>query len=129
MKKFLLDTHTFIWWIEDSPQLSKKIRKILENLENDCFLSLASCWELAIKSSIGKIKLSLPLRDLIPQHLAINDFKQLPISFRHVVRVESFDWHHRDPFDRLIAAQTLEEKLILLSADSIFDLYGVDRIW
>ena len=101
----------------------------MENLENNCFLSLASCWELAIKSSTGKIKLTLPIRDFIPQHLAANDFKQLNISFRHVARVESLDFHHRDPFDRLIVAQALEEKMVIISIDTIFDHYGVDRVW
>jgi PIN domain nuclease of toxin-antitoxin system len=129
VKNILLDTHTFIWWIEDSPRLSANSKNLLENLENNCFLSLASCWELAIKSSIGKIKLTLPIRDFIPQHLAANDFKQLNISFRHIARVESLDFHHRDPFDRLIAAQALEEKMILLSVDKVFDYYGVERIW
>ena len=129
MKKLLLDTHTFIWWVEDAPQLSVNARKVLENIENECFLSLASSWEMAIKSSIGKLKLTLPIRDYVPEHLAANDFKQLSISFRHVARVESLKWHHRDPFDRLIAAQTIEEKMILVSADSIFDLYNVKRIW
>ncbi len=129
MKNILLDTHSFIWWIEDSPRLSTNARKILENIENKCFLSLASCWELAIKSSIGKIKLTIPIRDFIPQHLAANDFKQLSISFRHIARVESLEFHHRDPFDRLIAAQVLEEKMVLLSVDRIFDHYGVERVW
>jgi PIN domain nuclease of toxin-antitoxin system len=129
VKKILLDTHAFIWWIEDSPRLSTNAKKLLENLENECFLSLASCWELAIKSSIGKIKLTLPIRDFIPQHLAANDFKQLSISFRHIARVESLEFHHRDPFDRLIAAQALEEKMILFSVDKVFDYYGVERIW
>ena len=129
MKNILLDTHAFIWWIEDSTRLSADARELLENIENNCFLSLASCWEIAIKSSIGKIKLTLPVRDFIPQHLAANDFRQLSISFRHIARVESLEFHHRDPFDRLIAAQALEEKMILLSVDRVFDHYGVERIW
>ena len=129
MKNILLDTHAFIWWIEDSPRLSANARMLLENLDNECYLSLASCWELAIKSSIGKIKLTLPIRDFIPQHMAVNDFKQLNISFRHIARIESLEFHHRDPFDQLIAAQALEEKMILLSADATFDYYDVERIW
>jgi PIN domain nuclease of toxin-antitoxin system len=129
VKKILLDTHTFIWWAEDAPQLSVKAKKVLENIENECFLSLTSSWEMAIKSSIGKLKLTIPIRDYIPQHLAANDFKQLNISFRHVARVESLKWHHRDPFDRLIAAQALEEKMLLVSADAIFDRYDVQRVW
>jgi len=129
VKNILLDTHSFIWWIEDSPRLSTLAKKIVENLDNNCFFSLASCWELAIKSSMGRIKLTLPIRDFIPQHLAANDFKQLSISFRHVARVGSLDFHHRDPFDRLLAAQALEEKMLILSMDTIFDHYGVERIW
>ena len=129
MKNILLDTHSFIWWIEDSPRLSTLAKKIVENLDNNCFFSLASCWELAIKSSMGRIKLTLPIRDFIPQHLAANDFKQLSISFRHVARVGSLDFHHRDPFDQLLAAQALEEKMLILSMDTIFDHYGVERIW
>jgi len=129
VKKLLLDTHTFIWWVENAPQLSLNARKILENIDNKCFFSLASSWEMAIKSSIGKLKLTLPIKNYVPEHLAANDFKQLSISFRHVARVESLKWHHRDPFDRLIAAQAIEEKMILVSADSIFDLYNVKRIW
>jgi len=85
VKNILLDTHSFIWWIEDSPRLSTLAKKIVENLDNNCFFSLASCWELAIKSSMGRIKLTLPIRDFIPQHLAANDFKQLSISLRHGV--------------------------------------------
>ena len=73
--------------------------------------------------------MTLPIRDFIPQHLAANDFKQLSISFRHLARVESLDFHHRDPFDRLIAAQALEEKMMLHSVDTIFDHYGVERVW
>jgi PIN domain nuclease of toxin-antitoxin system len=129
VKKILLDTHAFIWWVEDAPQLTGKVKKILGNIENECFLSLASSWEMAIKSSIGKLKLTLPIREYVPQHMAANDFKQLSISFRHVARVESLKWHHRDPFDRLIVAQAIEEKMVLVSADPHLDLYDVERLW
>ena len=84
---------------------------------------------MAIKSSIGKLKLTCPIKEYIPQHMAANQFKQLSISFRHVSRVESLQYHHRDPFDRLLVAQVLEEKMILVSADPIFDRYKVQRVW
>ena len=129
MKKILLDTHTFIWWVEGAPQLTAKAQKLLENINNECFLSLVSSWEMAIKSSIGKLKLTCPIKEYIPQHMAANQFKQLPISFRHVSRVESLQYHHRDPFDRLLVAQVLEEKMILVSADPIFDRYKIQRVW
>jgi len=129
MKKFLLDTHTFIWWVENAPQLSAKARKAIENRENECYFSLASSWELAIKSSIGKLKLTIPVREYVPQHLAANDFQQLSISFRHIAKVEALELHHRDPFDRLIIAQAIEENMSLISADKTFDLYNVPRVW
>ena len=129
MKKILLDTHTFIWWVEGTPQLSAHVQELLEEINNECFLSLVSSWEMAIKSSIGKLRLTCPIRKYVPLNLAANQFKELPISFRHVTRVESLKFHHRDPFDRLLAAQALEEKMILISADKIFDRYNVERIW
>lgn len=129
MKKFLLDTHTFVWWVENSPQLSMKAKKTIENRDNECYLSLVSSWELAIKSSIGKLKLSIPVAEYIPQHLAANDFQQLNISFRHIAKIETLEFHHRDPFDRLLVAQTIEEKMSLISADKTFDLYNVPRVW
>jgi PIN domain nuclease of toxin-antitoxin system len=128
-RKVLLDTHTFIWWVEDSPKLSSKAKEIIANMQNDCFVSLVSSWEMAIKTSIGKLKLTIPVREYVPQHLAANGFKQLDISFRHVTAVESLPWRHRDPFDRLLVAQALEEKMILVSADSILDSYDIQRVW
>jgi PIN domain nuclease of toxin-antitoxin system len=129
VKKILLDTHTFLWWVDDSPKLSGKAKKIIADIDNSCLLSLVSCWEMAIKTSIGKLKLAIPVKEYIPRHMAANDFSMLPISFRHVIGVEAMPLHHRDPFDRLLAAQTLAEKMILVSADPAFDSYGVERIW
>lgn len=129
MKRVLLDTHAFLWWVEGAPRLPEKAAAIVENLENVCFLSLCSCWEMAIKAGLGKLRLAGPIREFVPRHLAANHFKLCPISFRHAARVEQLEWHHRDPFDRLLAAQALEEKMILVSRDPIFDAYGVRRVW
>ncbi|WP_446010963.1 type II toxin-antitoxin system VapC family toxin [Candidatus Electrothrix sp.] len=129
MKKLLLDTHTFLWWVENSPQLSDNALNIIQDIENECFLSLVSSWEMSIKAGIGKLKLTCSVQEYVPQHLAANQFRQLDISFRHVTGVESLELHHRDPFDRLLAAQALEDNLILVSADRIFDRYGVERVW
>ena len=129
MKKILLDTHAFLWWVEDSPKLSGKAKELISDIDNKCFLSLASCWEMAIKSSIGKLQLTIPVKEYIPRHLAANDFSMLSISFRHISQVETLVLHHRDPFDRLIAAQALAEKMVLVSVDSAFDRYQVERIW
>ena len=84
---------------------------------------------MSIKTSIGKLKLSIPVRDYVTYHLPLNNFKQLELTLNHVTRVENLDWHHRDPFDRLLIAQALENKLSIISADKAFDLYDIDRVW
>ena len=127
--RLLLDTHTFLWWIDDAPALSKKARTAIGKAGNECFVSLASCWEMAIKSSLGKLSLSQPLDRFIPEQLAANGFQLLDIDFRHVTRVEALPLHHRDPFDRLLIAQAMAEKLILVSADAAIEAYDVPRLW
>ncbi len=129
MNGYLLDTHTLIWWVDNSDKLSSKTRNVLSDVENICYFSLAGSWEMAIKSSIGKLKLTTPVRDYVTYHLALNDFKQLNITLNHVTKVEKLPWHHRDPFDRLLLAQAIEEKLIIISADKIFDKYDIERLW
>jgi PIN domain nuclease of toxin-antitoxin system len=129
VNQYLLDTHTLIWWVDNSDKISPKVRKILSNASNICYFSLASSWEMSIKSSIGKLKLSVSVCDYVVQHLSLNDFKQLNITLNHVTAVESLPWHHRDPFDRLLLAQAIQEKLVILSADKMFDRYDIKRIW
>jgi len=128
--KLLLDTHAFLWWVEDAPQLSSVARKVIQKDGNEIYFSMASCWEMAIKSSIGKLKLTVPVRNYVPQHLSANGFKQLAMTFRHVSAVESLELHHRDPFDRLIVAQAMIEGMSIVSADTVLDLYDdARRIW
>lgn len=127
--RLLLDTHAFLWWITDSPLLSKKARAAIGKSGSECFLSLASCWEMAIKASLGKLTLAQPLERFLPEQLAANGFQLLEIDFRHMVRVESLPFHHRDPFDRLLVAQASAEKLSLVSGDAALDAYGVKRLW
>lgn len=127
--RLLLDTPTFLWWVEDAPALSKKARQAVANPDNECLLSLVSCWEMAIKLRLGKLKLANRIERFIPEQLSVNGFRQLEIDFRHVARVATMPFHHRDPFDRLLAAQAKEEKLAIVSADAVFQKYGVKRIW
>lgn len=127
--RLLLDTHVFLWWVEDAPELSGKARKGLADPAHEVFLSLASCWEMAIKLSLGKLKVARPLERFIPEQLTANGFRQLNIELRHVVRVAHLPFHHRDPFDRLLVAQALEEGVTLVSADPVFKTYGVRRLW
>jgi PIN domain nuclease of toxin-antitoxin system len=127
--RVLLDTRTFLWWVEDAPILSKEARAAIGNPENERLLSLASCWEMAIKLGLGKLRLPGAIERFIPEQLVANVFRQLPIELRHVARVAVLPFHHRDPFDRLLAAQALEERCVIVSADPIFAKYGVSRIW
>lgn len=127
--RLLLDTHTFLWWINNDSLLSEAASASITSVRNECFVSLASCWELAIKTSIGKLRLSKPVERFIPEELAANDFQLLPIDFRHVAKVETLPFHHRDPFDRLLVAQSLTEKMTMVSADGVLSRYGVKRVW
>jgi PIN domain nuclease of toxin-antitoxin system len=127
--RLLLDTQTFLWWLADDPSLSDKARTVIADGRNECFVSLASCWELAIKASLGKLRLSQPLERFIPDELSTNGFHLLGIEFRHVAKVETLPFYHRDPFDRLLAAQALLEKLAIVSCDTVLSEYGVKRIW
>ena len=125
----LLDTHSFIWFIEGSPRLSDTARTLITDGNNEVFLSIASLWEMAIKSSLGKLALSEPYELLIPTQLRLNRITLLDISLSHPVRVSKLPFHHRDPFDRLLIAQSMVEDIPIISSDAIFDDYGVKRIW
>ncbi|MGC8500515.1 MAG: type II toxin-antitoxin system VapC family toxin [Leptospirillia bacterium] len=127
--RFLIDTHVFLWWLGDSGKLSDLSRKMIRNRDNEIFFSLASVWEIAIKISLGKLTLALPLDRFMTEQLAHNGFHLLPLDFRHVTRVETLPFHHRDPFDRLLVAQSLEENLPLITADTVVEQYQVMRIW
>jgi PIN domain nuclease of toxin-antitoxin system len=127
--RLLLDTHAFLWWIEDAGVLSPRARRAIADPENECLLSLASCWEMAIKLSLGKLELATAMERFVPEQLAANGFMQLGVGFRHVCRVATLPFHHRDPFDRLLAAQAIEEGLTVVSRDRVFRAYGVRRIW
>lgn len=127
--RLLLDTHVFLWWIDDAPELSPRARQAIASEDSECLLSIASCWELTIKASLGKLELSETVERFIPQQLALNSFRLLPIDFRHVARVEALPFHHRDPFDRLLIAQAMTEKLVLVTADAKFAGYDVNLLW
>ena len=125
----LLDTHTFLWFIAGDSSLSKAARSAIEDLNNNLYLSVASVWEIAIKVSIDKLELSEPFETFIPEQLAENGIELLDISVEHAAQIVSMPFHHRDPFDRLIAAQASVEKMTLLSVDEVFDSYGINRLW
>ncbi len=127
--RLLLDTHTFLWWVNDASPLSRRARSAIADPGNECWLSLASCWEMAVKLSLGKLKIGASIERFIPEQLAANGFRELGIELRHVACVSRLQFHHRDPFDRLLAAQAIEEGLTIVSADRVFRRYGVNRVW
>jgi PIN domain nuclease of toxin-antitoxin system len=127
--RLLLDTHAFLWWVADDAALSARARTAIADPGNQCLLSAASAWEIAIKVSIGKLSLGGDVRRFVPDQLSANGFDPLPISVAHATRVSTLPFHHRDPFDRLLAAQALEERVAVVSADPIFRKYGVKRVW
>lgn len=126
--KYLLDTHTFLWAITDSPELPDKVIEILENPENQLFLSIASLWEIAIKLNIGKLRLTFSF-DEIPEKLVEADVRVVNINFEHLSIVEKLPLLHRDPFDRLIVAQAVFENYILLTKDSALQSYSAQTFW
>lgn len=126
--RVLLDTHAFLWWMEDDRRLSSGARRAITDA-TDGFLSIASCWEMAIKISRRRLTLAKPIEQLIPEQLGMNAFRLLQLDLDDVARVVALPFHHRDPFDRLLAAQALSEELTIVSADPVFRKYGVKRVW
>jgi len=127
--KVLLDTHTFLWLMVDDPRLSSNAKATFSDVNNEIYLSLASAWEMAIKSSIQKLKLPLPAKDYVLTRTQAHDIKLLDIALEHIAIVETLPLHHRDPFDRLIIAQGIVEKFPILSDDGAFDSYPIQRLW
>lgn len=127
--RYLLDTHSLIWFIGGNVQLSFYARQLMDDEANELFVSSASLWEMAIKFSIGKLELGQPFETLFPAQLENNSIEILGISVEHLKAVCSLPFHHRDPFDRLIIAQAQVEKLPIISTDTIFDRYGIKREW
>lgn len=127
--RFLLDTHTFIWFVYNSKELPQHTRDVIEEEQSELFLSMASVWEMAIKVSIGKLQLSDKVTNLVTAQTITDDITLLPVELSHLDVVEHLPLHHKDPFDRLLIAQAQAERLPIISIDTAFDIYGVNRLW
>ena len=127
--KLLLDTHSLIWFFSGDPKLSNTARIYMEDVKHQKLISLATVWEMAIKQSKNKLTLALPLEDYIQQKLKLEDFELLPIHLNHLAIIATLHFYHNDPFDRLIIAQAMVEKIPILSRDLAFDSYDIKRIW
>jgi len=126
--KALLDTHAFLWAISDDVRLSRRAQRAFTG-PNELWLSVASLWEILIKVRVGKLPLPEPSGPYLVKKLGENRIEVLPIKLDHVLRIETLVVHHRDPFDRILIAQSIEEKLPLITADPIFERYPVELIW
>ena len=127
--RLLLDTHTLLWFLDGDASLSSRARGAIEDEGHEKFVSHASGWEVAIKVSLGKLKLQIPYEDLFPGAVLANGFAILTPRFEHYRAVIGLPWHHRDPFDRLLIAEAQSEGLIVVSKDPHFSAYGVSMLW
>jgi PIN domain nuclease of toxin-antitoxin system len=127
--RILLDTHTLLWFVDASPNLSNQARVWIDDPANQKVVSIVSLWEIAIKHSLGRLALSLPLDQYIATHLTPSKVELLPIEILHLLTFAQMPWHHRDPFDRILVAQALTENIPIISADAALDAYAVPRLW
>ncbi|NET00111.1 MAG: type II toxin-antitoxin system VapC family toxin [Sphaerospermopsis sp. SIO1G1] len=126
---FLIDTHTFIWYVTDDSRISNQVLEVINDENNQIFLSIASIWEIGIKHGLGKLNFNVPFETFITQQMSINDFILLDIKITHITVVAKLPFHHRDPFDRILIAQAIVENIPIISADRKFDAYPIQCIW
>jgi PIN domain nuclease of toxin-antitoxin system len=127
--KLLLDTHTFIWWDSDPARLSASALNLCSDPNATILLSVASVWEIQIKSQLGKLPLPLPLAKIIEAQQRTNGVELLTITLEHVLAIESLPTPHKDPFDRVLTAQSIVEGVPLLTVDPVFQQYPVKVLW
>lgn len=125
--KILLDTHTLLWALTEQSRLSPRVRLLLSSAET--WFSVAGVWEIITKVKVGKLSLPQPAGTFVTSELSSNGVQVLPVTLDHVLRLESLELHHRDPFDRILIAQSLEENLPIVTSDPLFARYPVQLIW
>jgi PIN domain nuclease of toxin-antitoxin system len=126
--KCLVDTHAFLWFMAGDPRLSRAARRAIEAGDDEWCLSAASVWEMAIKSSLGRLTLPSPASEYVADKVQ-NGLRVLPVDWPHAAAVERLPFHHHDPFDRLLVAQAQSDHLSIVTKDSIFRQYGVSVVW
>lgn len=127
--KFLLDTHVFLWWITDSPLITEKVRELMTEGSSELYWSSVSSWEVAIKYANGKLPLPEKPELFIPFELNTNRITSLSIKDDHSFLAGRLPVHHRDPFDRMLIAQSISEKMPLITGDQVISKYEVETIW
>ena len=124
----LVDTHALLWFVAGDPRLTAKARKAIESPDTANYVSMASWWEMAIKCSLGKLKLETPL-DLFMSQCVEEGFRILPVEADHLTPLVDLPFHHRDPFDRLIICQAMQERMPICTGDTNFQRYKVRVVW
>jgi PIN domain nuclease of toxin-antitoxin system len=127
--KLLIDANVLLWALTENARLSRNATKVLDDPNNELFFSVAGLWELVIKTQIGKLKLPHPAGEFLKQELIDLQIPILSIETRHVIRMERLPMYHRDPFDRVLIAQSMEEDMTIVSSDRIFTRYSAEVIW
>nr|VFJ51427.1 MAG: PIN domain nuclease, a component of toxin-antitoxin system (PIN domain) [Candidatus Kentron sp. FW]VFJ57634.1 MAG: PIN domain nuclease, a component of toxin-antitoxin system (PIN domain) [Candidatus Kentron sp. FW]VFJ73470.1 MAG: PIN domain nuclease, a component of toxin-antitoxin system (PIN domain) [Candidatus Kentron sp. FW] len=127
--RVLLDTHALLWWFTDDNRLSETAREIIANEKNDIFVSAASAWEIATKQRIGKLRDVPEATERFSELVYADGFLHLPVTYLHSLRAGSYPNEHRDPFDRMLAAQSDIEKLALVTKDPAFGRFGTRTLW
>tara|TARA_R110002049_G_scaffold71020_5_gene183180 strand:- start:1101 stop:1487 length:387 start_codon:yes stop_codon:yes gene_type:complete len=126
---FLLDTHALLWWLTDDPRLSPRAREIIADVENRVLVSAASAWELAIKHRLGKLDQAADALHYFDELVSADAFEHLPITHRHAIAAGRLPVEHRDPFDRMLAAQSVIEDAPLITTDRAFEQFQVRVVW
>ena len=127
--RLLLDTHAFLWWVTDDKRLPQAARRAIAEDGNDVLVSATTAWEIAIKHGLGKLPEADALVTDIAGTMGRQGFEELPIAIADAMRAGALPTIHGDPFDRMLIAQALSRDLVVISNESIFDRYGVRRVW
>lgn len=127
--RILLDTHVFLWWITEDARLPKHVSTLMTTIEHQLFLSAASAWEIAVKIRVGKLQLPADLDSFVIEQLMTNAITPLPVQLHHALHVATLPLLHRDPFDRMLVAQSLVEDIPILTGDTQITRYPVMTIW
>lgn len=127
--RILLDTCAFLWLVTDDPQASELAKEIFLKEDNELLLSAVTGFEIAVKYSLGKLRLAESPKEFITNRINANALTELPVSMTHALILQNLPLHHKDPFDRLLVAQAMVNQIPLLSADQQLSAYDINRLW
>ncbi|MEL7071964.1 MAG: type II toxin-antitoxin system VapC family toxin [Cyanobacteria bacterium J06581_3] len=127
--RLLLDTHAFMWWDSTPEKIPSETSALLKQPDNEILLSIVSIWEMQIKTQLGKLTLRENLADIVRQQQATNSIELLSITMAHVLEIDELPYHHKDPFDRLLVAQSRVESVAIVSCDHILQQYDCTVVW